>query len=99
MRTTQAWDEFITRRNICSPKYANHCVSRNGIPVLLPGASSQCHPWTGRKSLVVLWDGGRFSLDEFGTGHRFRPLIAPALQGIRNATRRWPANGIRSLSK
>ena len=91
---------FLARlRRIRSPKYANHCVSRNGIPVLLPGASSQCHPWTGLYPLVVLLDGRRFSLDEFGTKHRFRPLIAPALQCMRNATRRWPVDGIRSLSK
>ena len=98
-RSAKTRRECKLLRNICSPKYANNCVSRNNIPVLLPGASSQCHSWTGLWPLVVLWDGRGFSLDEFGTGHRFRPLIAPALQCICNATRRWPADGIRSRCK
>ena len=38
-RSAKTRRECKLLRNICSPKYANNCVSRNNVPELTPGAS------------------------------------------------------------
>ena len=41
MNFSRNFAEFFLKflRSICSPTYANNCVSRNNVPVLTPGAS------------------------------------------------------------